>query len=62
MKPSDLMDAAEVAEHLGVSMSSLRVAMTSPDKFPGLAKRLPPPLRQVGGRWVWARKDVEAVK
>lgn len=62
MKPTDIMDTAEVAEHLGVSMSSLRVAMTTPDKHPSLAKRLPAPLRKVGASWVWVRKDVEAVK
>jgi hypothetical protein len=55
----DLMDSAEVAEAFGVAMSSLSVAVSSPDVYPSLANRLPPPLRKVGRGWVWLRADIE---
>lgn len=58
----DLMDAAEVCEYFGCARSSLRVAMSAPDKNPRLARLVPPPLRKVGGQWVWRRSDVEAVE
>lgn len=57
----DLMDMHEVADAFGVSLSSVRVAMSSPATFPSLAARLPAPLRQIGNAWVWLRSDVEAV-
>jgi hypothetical protein len=59
IEPGDLMDTAEVAAHLGVAMSSIRVALTKPRLHPNLAAILPPPLRKVGGTWVWRRVDVE---
>jgi len=59
IEPHDLMDAHEVCEHFGCAMSSLRVAMTRPDKNPALARRVPAPLRKVGGQWVWRRTDIE---
>lgn len=58
--PHDLMDSAEVAEAFGVSMTSIRIALTQPDTFPSLAARLPKPLRKIGRGHVWARADVEA--
>jgi hypothetical protein len=60
IEPGDLMDTAEVAAYLGVAMSSIRVALTTPRLHPNLARILPPPLRKVGGTWVWRRVDVEA--
>ena len=59
----DLMDCSEVAEHLGVSMSSIQVALAAPDRFPTLAAKLPAPFRKIGRSWVWRRTDIEqAVK
>ena len=55
----DLMDSAEVAEAFEVTRSSLSVAMSNPDVFPGLAKRLPAPIRKISGSHVWRRSDVE---
>jgi hypothetical protein len=56
---ADLMDAAEVCEHFGCAPSSLRVAMSQPEKNPRLGRLVPKPLRKVGGQWVWRRTDVE---
>lgn len=55
----DLMDSYEVAEAFGVTMSSLAVAMSSPEVYPTLAARLPAPLRKIGRSWVWLRADIE---
>lgn len=67
IEPDDIMDAAEVATHLGVSASALRVAISAPHRFPGLARRLPAPLRRVtstpgaaNGAPIWRRADIEA--
>ena len=59
IEASDLMDTAEVAEHLGVSMSSIQVALAAPHRHPALAARLPAPFRKVGRSWVWRRTDIE---
>ena len=55
-----LMDAAEVAEHLGISPSTLRVAISRPEVAGRIGRTLPPPLRKVGQYWVWRRSDIEA--
>ena len=59
LTPADILDVGEVAELLGVSASSVRVALSAPENHPGLAARLPDPLRRVGNAWVWARADLE---
>jgi len=59
IQPDELMDAAEVAEALGVTLSTLRVALTRPNVAPTVALRLPEPLRKIGAAWVWRRVDVE---
>lgn len=67
--PTDVMDSAEVAEHLGVAASSIRVALTSPERHPSLARILPAPLRYIGGSStggrrgtpIWRRADIEAI-
>lgn len=56
----DLMDTVEVAERLGVSTSSILVALAKPDVFPSLAERLPAPFRKIGRSWVWRRSDIES--
>jgi len=56
----DIMDTAEVAEAFGVTVSSVGVAMSFPKRYPGLAAKLPLPLRKVGSSWVWSRDAVEA--
>lgn len=56
----DLMDVDEVAKAFGVTRSSLHVALSNPEQYQSLAKRLPDPLRRVGRSWVWARVDIEA--
>lgn len=60
--PTDIMDTAEVADHLGVSVSSITVALSSPETSPRVARLLPPPLRKVGRSWVWRRADIEAIE
>ncbi len=55
-----LLDSAEVAEILGVSQSSINVAMSSPETSPKVARMLPAPIRKIGRSWVWRRSDVEA--
>jgi len=61
IEPHDIMDTAEVAERLGVAMSSIQVALAAPHRHPSLAAMLPAPFRKVGRSWVWRRTDVEAV-
>jgi hypothetical protein len=55
----DLMDAHQVAEAFAVSRSSLRVAMNNPDQFKALAGKLPAPIGQLAGGWVWLRYDID---
>lgn len=56
----DLMDTNEVAAAFGVKPASLSVALSNPEIYESLARRLPPPLRKIGRAYVWSRADVEA--
>lgn len=57
MGPHDLMDQADVAEMLGVTIDTVRTSRSA-----GRARYadMPPPLREVSGRPVWLRRDIEA--
>jgi predicted DNA-binding transcriptional regulator AlpA len=59
IRPDDLLDTDEVAGLLGVTRQSLVVMRARPERHPRIAS-LPPPLRTISGRPVWARADIEA--
>lgn len=58
INPDDLIDMGELADLLGVKVSTLRVMRSDPGRHRRV-DGLPDPIRLIGRSPVWTRADIE---